>query len=134
MRALRIDNEDIIIYDENIYLDCKILMKCGSITVTTKQMKECISNVITTLNNAIELSILVNEKLEKFNIAVKVLKNLYQLFDSKKKRQAHPKKEEVDILIDVIEELAIAETSDIKEKKAIRMGAAFLQSVNKNNL
>lgn len=133
LKKITIAGIECVFYDKNLHNDNLVLMKYGSDTITTKQLKFSFDNLLERIGHTLTLGSMIDTELEKYNTALTVLKSLKMIFDKVGKPNRPPSKTDVKTTMDVITEIALANESDANIKNSFKLINIFSQIMLDND-
>ena len=113
-------------YEKNLNNDYLPLVKFGNTSVSTKEVKTHIDNIIKFIKNVVEAYSIFDERYKKYSTALNFLVSIKGIFSAKTPEKLT--EESAKITIDVIKEIALMQPIDDFQKKAIE-SAAFITKI-----
>ena len=116
----------VTVYEQNLLNDNLPFVKIGDTNIATKDAKSHIDNLISFISYTVEACSIVDERCERYSIALNVLTSAKGIFTAKMPNDLT--KEATLIAIDVIKEIALVQPIDDMQRKAIK-SAAFISKL-----
>jgi len=114
-------------YKRNIFNDNQILIRAGNTSISTKEVKLHIDNILRFIRNTVEALSIVDEKYERYSTALNFLVSAKGIFNARTPEKIT--EEAAKITIDVIKEIALlSESTDDIQRSAIK-SAAFVSKL-----
>jgi len=115
---VKIEGMECVFYADNLVNDGLILLRYGSLQITTKQAKSNIRTIIKLVRDIVEGIAVVDERFEKYSTALSVLNAISAVLD--RKSVTEPTVEAAKITIDVVKEISLMEVKDELQRSAIK--------------
>jgi len=115
---VKIEGVECVFFADNLANDGLVLIRYGTLQLTTKQAKSNISTVIKLVGDIVEGIAGVDERFEKYSTALSVLNVISAVLN--RKSVTEPTTEAAKIAIDVIKEISLMEVKDEFQRSAIK--------------